>query len=241
MKLKVIYRISDAGNPKPKLQGGSKQKCLENALQVFGKESIVVQADHCTEATLRILEQLGLDFQTSSLGNAESWRLVASRALKESEAGTALYFLEDDYLHIKGAAEVILDGLTRADYVSVYDHPDKYIDGPNPFVSKGGEESRVLLGKLCHWKISNSTTMTFAVRKETLAADWHVWEEFTSAGFPDDFHAFLRLCSLGSWENRIFGSGRKLFTSLPAFATHTELEWIAPLRNWTSISENEPG
>ncbi len=233
MKLHVFYRISDAGNPKEKLKNAGKKACLSNALEVFGKENFHIRADNCSEETLRMLDEFGLRPEISSLGNAGSWLASAAQALSPAYEGTALYFLEDDYLHLPGSPEILLDGLSRADYVSLYDHPDKYRDGINPFIKNEGEWSRVLLGKFCHWKTSNSTTMTFALRQETLLADWQVWEDHCQNGFPDDFNAFLRLQSLDTWENRIFGSGRTLISSLPAFASHGESEWLSPLRNWS--------
>jgi len=234
MKLAVFYRISDAGNPKEKLSGTGKQKCLENALSIFGEADFHIRADNCSENTLRMLEGFGLKPEISSLGNAGSWLASARQALHMEFQDYALYFPEDDYLHFPGSAEVLIDGLSMADYVSLYDHPDKYQQGPNPMVGKDGEICRVLPGKHCHWKSSNSTTMTFAVKQETLLADFPVWEKHCQMGFPNDFQAFLELQSLDSWENRLFGKNRKLITSLPAFSTHTETDWLSPLRNWTA-------
>lgn len=235
MKIAVFYRISDAGNQKEKLVGISKRKCLENALDVFGKDNFQIRADHCSEETLSIIRELGLSSEISALGNAGSWLASAKEALDARYQDFALYFLEDDYLHLSGSGEVLLEGLGNADYVSLYDHPDKYIEGINPLVDDGGERSQLQAGKLCHWKTSNSTTMTFAVKQETLQADWPVWEKHCAYGFPNDFQAFLELQSLDSWENRTFGKGRKLITSLPAFCTHTETAWLAPLRNWNEM------
>ena len=183
-----------------------------------------------------MIRETGLKAEISALGNAGSWLASAQEALKPEFEDFALYFLEDDYLHLPGSKDVLLDGLSKADYVSLYDHPDKYQSGANPFVEAGGEQSRILMGQFCHWKTSNSTTMTFAVRQKTLMEDFPLWQRHCAAGFPNDFEAFLELQSLGSWENRIFGHGRKLITSLPAFSTHSETAWLSPLRNWSDLA-----
>jgi hypothetical protein len=236
MNLNIFYRISDAGNPKEKISGKGKKECLGNALEIFGKDHFNIRADHCSEETLRMIRNFGLEPEISSLGNAGSWLKSARQALSPEYQNSALYFIEDDYIHLPDSTGAILDGLSIADYVSLYDHPDKYTSGINPLLEDSSEWSRISPGKFCHWKSSNSTTMTFALKQETLKADFPVWERHCAAGFPDDFRAFLELQSLDSWENRMFGRGRKLITSLPAFSTHTESAWLSPLRNWSEIS-----
>ena len=66
-----------------------------------------------------------------------------------------------------------------ADYVTLYDHPDKYMDhdkgGPNPYISNGGEVTRLVKTDNSHWKLTNSTTMTFASKVNTLKQDRDIW------------------------------------------------------------------
>jgi len=176
MKLHIFYRISDAGNPKEKLEGCSKRICLENAIQVFGTGNFHIRADNCTSETLEMIRKIGVTPIVSSLGNALSWLADLDLALASDEDEDGVYFLEDDYLHFPEAPALIREGLTLADYVSLYDHPDKYASGVNPLVEYGGELSRILCGKGCHWKSTNSTTMTFAARRKTLRNDKEVWQ-----------------------------------------------------------------
>ena len=49
--------------------------------------------------------------------------------------------------------------------------PDKYINGINPYITENSEVTRVYLSKYCHWKLTNSTTMTFAAKVRTLKDD----------------------------------------------------------------------
>lgn len=230
--LKIIYRLSDAGNQKVKLSTASKKNCLVNCLQIFENEGIILFADHCQPDTVAMVKSLGISPIQTGFGNALSWRNAAEMVLQSADSSDVLYFVEDDYFHLPKAKEVLLEGIQLADYVSLYDHPDKYRDGFNSFVSDGGETSKVLVSESTHWKTTNSTTMTFAVRAKTLKEDWLIWKEFTEKGFPNDFGAFQRLLGMGSWENQIFGKHRRLITPIPAFATHTEIEFLSPLRNW---------
>lgn len=231
-QLLVFYRISDGGNPKPKVEGKSARACLENAISIFGSEGFHVLADRCKPETLAWLQNLDVPVQVADLGNAGSFRKCAEWALASTLPESSLYFLEDDYWHLSGSKERLLDGLELADYVSLYDHPDKYRPGENPFVEHGGELCRLLLGKTGHWKTSNSTTMTFAVKASTFSADWPHWQRFLTEGYPNDFQAFLFLQNLGSWENRIWGGRRKLITAVPGMASHLELAHLSPLHNW---------
>jgi hypothetical protein len=230
--MKVLYRISDAGNQKQKLDFASKKHCFENCLKVFGKDSISVFADNCLPRTIEMINDFGLTPVESQFGNALSWKKTARFALDNFGKEESVYFVEDDYLHLENALKVLEEGLQIADYVSLYDHPDKYKDGENPFVDGGGEASKVFLTTSSHWKTTNSTTMTFATKVQTLIDDWSVWLEFTSEGFPNDFGAFQRLCGIGNWENRIFGNRRTLITCIPARSTHTEKDYVSPLVHW---------
>ena len=68
-----------------------------------------------------------------------------------AEALAKEYFVENDYLHHSNARNILLEGFTvGADYVSLYDHPDKYLnanEGGNPFIEDGGEVTKVYLSK----------------------------------------------------------------------------------------------
>jgi hypothetical protein len=237
--MKILYRISDGGNAKTKLAHATKKHCMENCMQVFGKESIRVFADNCQGHTLEMIQGLGLDFETIALGNAMSWRHVAEYAIQNLPSNEIVYLLEDDYLHKPLAARALEEAFSFADYATLYDHPDKYISpekgGPNPYVENGAEKTRVWLSKSCHWKQTNSTTMTFAAQVKTLAEDKAVWWECTSKGFPNDFEAFQKLQGLGSWENALFGKKRILVSSIPGLSTHAETAWLSPLENWENI------
>jgi hypothetical protein len=113
-------------------------------------------------------------------------------------------------------------------YVSLYDHPDKYINkqnGGNPFIEDGGEVTRVMLTDSCHWKLTNSTTMTFASTVGTLREDESILREFTKGSYPRDFEMFLALR-----ENQ-----KGLLTPIPGYSTHGETAWLTPLIDWSKI------
>ena len=115
-----------------------------------------------------------------------------------------------------------------AEFVSLYDHPDKYLspdNGGNPFCKGGAEDTRVYLTESCHWKVTNSTTMTFAAEIKTLKENEEILRKHTSGTHPNDFQMFLELRK----------NYKLLITPIPGYATHGETAWLSPLTDWSKI------
>lgn len=255
MALKVYYRISDKGNPKEKLPHAGKADCLRDAMREFGAENLHVIADNCTPATIALLRESGLEFEETSLGNAGSFIHMVEAIVRRHPGGDAVYLLEDDYLHLPGSRQVLEEGLTIGDYVTLYDHPDKYLleaDGGNPFNAGALRPTRLYATAHSHWRETDSTTMTFACRVSTLAEDLPVWRRRTRSRNPDDFHAFMELTRGSLRELLSFAvrrrkrpvkillksflaprPRRRLVSAVPARATHAEVRWLAPVVDWT--------
>ncbi|MEK6477774.1 hypothetical protein WJR50_09580 [Catalinimonas sp. 4WD22] len=236
--LRVLYRISDGGNLKDKLPHAYKFYCLQNCINAFGSEGFYVFADNCKEQTLADLSQLDVQLLQTSLGNAASWRNIVQFAIDNFGPNDEVYLVEDDYLHLPDARKVLLEGIQIADYATLYDHPDKYLNpqhGGNPLVKNGGEYSRVLLTYSSHWKITNSTTMTFGTTVKILKEDQNIWWKYTAKKTPQDFKAFAELCGHSYLKNKVSSPKRKLISCLPARATHTELKHLAPLIDWYKV------
>lgn len=263
--LHTLYRISDGGNKKNKLAHADKLCCLKNYINVFGKEELTVFADNCTAETIAALKELQVTvINLNGLGNAQSFLSVLDYAIKNFSDEDNIYFLEDDYLHLSGAKEILLEGLQIADYVTLYDSPDKYVSfdkgGPNHYVIDNGEFSKVLLTKNSHWKITGSTTMTFASKVKNLKDDYKEWSFYQTqdylafqriANFPLKLSTGLqvlknKLSNASSFKHRLkiiyqyckniwLGKKRILIVSIPGRATHTEVEYLSPLTNWGEV------
>lgn len=231
--MKIIYRISDAGYNKVKLEYVNNENCLKNFCKVFSKhrKDIKIIADNVSDKTHEMVSKYVDKDNISkvSVGHgAGTFNLALTEALTY-EDNQIVYFVENDYLHRPGSDKILLEGFSiGSDYVALYDHLDKYIDGANPFVEGGGEVTRVMLSKSCHWKLTNSTTMTFAAKVKTLREDESVLREFTNGSYPRDFDMFLKLRD----------NGRSLVTPIPGYSTHGETRWLSPLINWNDISNN---
>jgi hypothetical protein len=228
--MKIIYRISDAGYNKVKPDYINNENCLKNALGIFPwtRYDWSVIADNISEETNNMIQKYiprnHINYVSVGHG-AGTFNLALDEALQYSD-DEIVYFLENDYLHKPGADKILKEGFNVGySYVALYDHPDKYIDGANPLVEDGGEVTRVMISKSCHWKITNSTTMTFAAQVKTLKKDESILREYTSGSYPRDFEMFLAL------REKQHG----LITPIPGYATHGETAWLSPLTDWSQI------
>lgn len=224
-----IYRISDVGSPfSPEFNYLTKKACFKNFMEVFGAQNTVVIADNCKNDTLRWIEEnFYVELLETHLGNAGSLKLAFSWAKDNLEEKDGVYFVEDDFLHLEQSEMFLREGLTIGDYVSLYDHLDKYMNpSQNPLVKDGGEDTKVLLTRISHFKYSNSTVQTFYTRVKTLIEDWDILHKYNFCGeIPDSFKTFL---ALGE-------KGRKLVTSIPGRATPVD-NFMTPLINWHEIA-----
>ena len=227
--MKIIYRISDAGYIKEKPNYINNEKCLSNATNVFKNADWNIIADNCSDETLSMIQKYQSKINTVSIGHgAGTFNLALDEALTYNE-DEIVYFIENDYLHKTESQKILNEGFSLgASFVALYDHPDKYLDpilGGNPYCEGGGEDTRVYLTESCHWKITNSTTMTFAAKVSTLKRVEPILRKYTAGTHPDDFKMFLELRS----------QGELLVTPLPGYATHGETYWLAPLTDWSCI------
>ena len=166
------------------------------------------------------------------MNNGLSFTYTLQFAIRHFNNEEKVYFAEDDYIYKEEAPKIIEEGLNIADYSSGYDHPDKYINsnngGTNPFISNGGELTRVVITENRHWKFTNSCCMTFASKIKTLKEDFLIFKYHCATGYPYDF--------------RIFGDlrkkGRKLASCIPAVSTHGETEWLSKFVDWEQIMNN---
>lgn len=205
-KVHCYYRISDKSYNKPKLPGASKEACFNSFSNAFPMCDVTIIADRVDQPHC-FLEKRGKIIQTD-LGNAGSLRYALNLAIDECDEDTIAYFAEDDYLYRSGAIDVLREGATISDYITLYDHPDKYTSQYGY-----GETSKVRKTKNTHWRYTLSTCMTFGVKVSTLKHDMYFWNEQTEGEHPNDHQVF---CDLNA-------AHRKLAVAIPGWACHTDL------------------
>ena len=246
MALITFYRMSDcfqntpsgAAVTKPRPAWFDKRACFLNFVDVFGTKNVFVVADGVGQETAAWLATIVPDCQivrTEYKSGAFSF-LHAARMATRFPDDTKIALVEDDYVWTHDAKACLSEALDIAAYATPYDAGDKYVDagtvGPdgcigNPLISGRSEATRVYLTKSCHWKETNSTTMTFAAKAGTIRADLDVYNAFCGTGFPFDFAMFRHLLTT---------KGRTLVSPIPSRATHCEAAYLAPLVDWGAIA-----
>jgi hypothetical protein len=229
--MKIIYRISNTGYNKIKPEYINNENCLKNAVNVFKDADWSIIADNISSKTDNMIQKYKSRNHISyvSIGDgAGTFNLALDEALRYKD-DEIIYFIENDYLHKPGSQQIIEEGIELgASFVSLYDHPDKYLppsQGGNSYCEGGAEDTRVYLTESTHWKVTNSTTMTFAAKVSTLKENEEILRLNTSGTHPNDFQMFIELRN----------NNQLLITPIPGYATHGETAWLTPLTDWSKI------
>lgn len=132
---------------------------------------------------------------------------------------TLIYIVEDDYIHRKGWLDILIEGfqIEDAEYVTLYDHRDKYNAYPKL-------HSKIFATQSSHWRSTPSTTNTFATRFQTLLRDLPIHRKFSAKReISADHDKFVYL-----QKKR----GSMLISALPGWSTHAEPDFSSPCVDW---------
>ena len=247
--IRIFYRISDFSQKTFNKKGKKmikhrpswfdKKRCLINLVECFPESEISILADNVKDETIHWLEKTfpNIPVERSQYGNgAGSFRHVFKQALEIVE-DRIVYFLEDDYLHKPGSEKVLKEGFKYADFVTLFDHPDKYVNGGegkdgvagNPLISDESEETRLYKTQSSHWKLTNSTVMTFATTTKIIKADKAGFEFYSKDDITRSY-PFFRVVI----EKR----GRKLISSVPGLSAHCESAYMSPFTDWEAVNNS---
>ncbi|MGA1869740.1 MAG: hypothetical protein ACMUJM_14485 [bacterium] len=222
---KIYYRISENSYRKEKIS--TKETCLRNFLDCFDTVPIQLLCDNVSDGFYTTVKDMvqhhNVDVYKSNVGNAGAFQLAVKSAIETLSDEHIVYLVEDDYLHMNDAKRILEEGFStfsNVDYLSLYDHPDKYST-----LYHFGEVTKIIASRSTHWKCSISTTMTFAARIKALREDKEIWDFFTRAHHPLDHQAFISLRK----------KGRILITSIPGRSTHAEPKFLSPFIDWYAI------
>ena len=232
-EMKVYYRLSnlEAGISKKKIPNATKKHCLENCIKEFGDKNIVIVGDRLNKETKDYVNSLNLRLVEVDNGSgAGTFRDALDLAIKENTGDDYVYLLEDDFLHLPGSAKLLKEGVDRFGmYTTLYDHPDKYLNadkGGNPQIQMNSEVTRLAKTDSVHWKLTNSTVMSFATRVDRLKDDYELLKKYSNGRITDSYGFFSELI-----QTKQLG----VVSSVPGYSTHCEAAWLTPLVNWEEV------
>ena len=192
-------------------------------LESFSPEEVICIADNSSKEQCLFFAEKSFSFYRSSKGNSGSFRLAID--LANLHPADIYYFVEDDHLHLPDQKSYLAAGLEHFDFVSLYDHPDKYQINCYP-----GLQRQVLATSVGHFASSPSTVMTFACKVETLhrAREILLDHAFTDEALkaPRDHEMFIDLAK----------KGFTLGTSIPGRSTHCERQLLSPYVDWRAYA-----
>ena len=194
-------------------------------LESFSPGEVICIADNASEQQCLFFAENSCCFYRSSKGNSGSFRLAID--LARLHPADIYYFVEDDHLHLPDQKSYLAAGLEYFDFISLYDHPDKYQSRCYP-----GLQRKLLATAVGHFSSSPSTVMTFACKADTLhrARDILLEPVFTgeSLKVPRDHDMFIDLAN----------KGFTLGTSIPGRSTHCERQWLSPYVDWRAYARS---
>lgn len=202
--------------------------CLRNAfLTLSGPDSelsLVVDGEPSDS-----IQQLPWDsvIKLQSVTNSESLLRCLDLAFETCGAMDTVYLVEQDYLHVAEALDVMSDGLALnpEGYVTLFDDPLYY--WPSSDVTPVPPTTTLMVGTSRHWRTVPSATMTFAAPAWVLGEDRVLIEnELADTIKPSDRVLWSKIRS----------NGRTIIASIPAAATHVETTALAPLVDWRSLA-----
>jgi hypothetical protein len=134
-----------------------------------------------------------------------------------------VYLLENDYVHVAdwlSKFEELAASNIKWDYLTLYDHLDKYPDLTTAADSARYRslKSRIFCSGTQHWRTTPSTCATYLLPVKVLLGDRLLLEPGIA-----DFKLFGILCK---------ARRRTLLSPVPSLATHSMTEFLAPAVNW---------
>ena len=210
----VFFRTSKAFGKSP-IESVDSRLTYYSLLESFSPGEVICIADNASEEQRLFFAEKSISFYQTSKGNSGSFRLAID--LAPLHPVDIYYFVEDDHLHLPDQKSYLAAGLEYFDFISIYDHPDKYQGQFYP-----GLQRQVLATAASHFASSPSTVMTFACKAETLcrARATLLDPAFTGEALkvPRDHDMFV---DLGK-------KGFSLGASIPGRSTHCERQWPSP-------------
>ena len=223
MKIHIYYRHASNCIVRNRPSWFTFKRCWENLLKTInGKDNInltlALDGNIEDDFTKNYQDKFKL-FPTNYGSSLLSYRdLLKHIQNTKMEKNDLIYFVENDYLHLDNWVDKVIDLFScyeSLNYVSLYDHNDKYMPMYDNLASK------IITSKTHHWRTTPSTCGTFIITRDMFDQDYDVWESAVG-----DHNTFMYL----NQERQ-----RYVLTPIPGLATHCMEGLLSPTINWETI------
>jgi hypothetical protein len=136
-----------------------------------------------------------------------------------------IYILENDYMHTGdwiSAVEDIAKSNIEFDYLSLYDHADKYQYTKNYCGNYNSLKSKIFVTSTRHWRTTPSTCFSFLVKAEIFNNDYYFFKIFRDRYIQP----FLKLIKR-----------RVMLSPIPGFSTHCMSKYLSPIIDWSNVND----
>jgi hypothetical protein len=237
-----IYRTHSGENKKGRPPWYSKDRCLASffeALCVMHEPpaSVLLICDSpelpagC-DALVKLYDQLSPRVEHSPMIGLPGTHMRAVAILQERSGADHFYLSEDDYLYRSSAfsqlEEAVAD-LPGADYLTLYDHPDRYRRNDDRLTVS---RRPIVVTASAHWRLVESTCMTFGGRIEALSADAEVHRHHVDKLPNTNDRRLWRALQ----SPRRLRARRRLYGVVPSQASHQEVGMLAPNVDWEAVA-----
>jgi len=225
MKIYIYYRHTSNHIVRNRPSWFSFENCWKNLLNTtYKKENInitlALDGDINNDFTKNYKDRFTLfptDYNSSLISYRELLKYIKGIKMDKDDL---IYFVENDYLHIDNWVDKVIDLFScykTLNYVSLYDHNDKYMPGYDDLVSK------IITSNTHHWRTTPSTCGTFIMTRDLFDKDIDVWESTVG-----DHNTFMYL----NQERQ-----RYVLTPIPGLATHCMGGLMSPTIDWELLKK----
>ena len=228
-RVRVVYKMSSGCGKNPP-RNFSNKSCFLNCLSAFPDSDFYAVLDNANESCESIMKETDTPYEMSHLGNSGTYLRtldIVSEKYSNSEwfLDDIVYFAENDYCHRLGSKDALLEGIHISDYVTLYDHPDKYDNNQTHFGMHYSDiKSKLYVGRSGYWRSTTSTCGTYGTTVRVLLEDIEIHRKFCAGAVMQD-------CAM--FHNLVLSRQRSLVSPMPGFASHGEM--LSPHVDWERI------
>ena len=178
------------------------EKCFVNFLNSIEGEDV----------NLHLIMDGGNDFASAMFSYKLAYSIV-------EDPNDLIYFVENDYLHIKGWVNKIttlFNTYSNINYVSLYDHNDKYF-----LPMYDNLVAKIFTTENHHWRNTPSTCGTYIIKNSLFREDYDI-----HINLQGDHNKYL-------WLNE--HRNRFVLTPIPGLSTHCMEGLMSPTIDWSKV------